>query len=935
MRPDCVLDEGQKKQRFRKMIRKQKREKMNKDAVAAAAAVAVAGSDMDKLTFPKRGKPASYRGCNKQQQSSASTSTVSTTTTSSTSSGSEASPGASSASYHFFNGETGQARQHEYQTDNSNLPEQEQFQQQGHMQVLKPVSQLWLEQQQEQHVPLFQHHRPQYPERSSPQQRFLYDYDTSAVRISAPTATHVPHLQTLYHHNHTNQETAVNDLPCAFPRLSQATIPAKSAKSSSASSIDVMPPPPPPPPVPMDRVTLMKNADTGRMLPAAVVMDLSSSRKQSLLTLCETLSTECMAEAAEKPRMEVQENLDNHLEDFQLEAVKGDEREKAAMMQELMEKSPYLNFDEECSPKKDGFLISYNKILSGSQLKKRMMAQHRHLHRSWDLACKRVLAQRESMQGLVACHLGYKSLNKSLLRQKLVTLARLFRDFSEQQSEFLELTGLQRRNLLVTGAPVVIQYCLGRYLASGTALQQLSWLLPGILEGRRREKLLKLDLQRVDFDLLNESTGIFSDRAGCDRYLALSQDMVEDVDFGHEVTPMVALAILFRSMRSEEDMGTYKRITKAEEMVATFIDWASETYGTPCWKRLEKVVRHAEAMSDHFEANVDWGQNSSEDGGNYYYICALKHELSMSFTVEEDLWLRRQSDLFTETFRSISYGEEILRQGLMYNHGVPLDKSFGDRILLTMAERFRRIMLQHEEFAALSTPTQMEIFLQNLTDAVALCIAKIENLPSGLDQYRFSLGYLDLGMLDDTSLKPMLEDAPAGIRKLTISEVNECSGALDRSVVSRFRTLVGRLEEIVADTEDFKLVCMVLLFLGHPAVDRLKQRYLRSFNVRKRRHETVCDEDPLDRLQELVKNVKEMSHILRMFAQASQASQQGEAGPVRERKEADHDAPSSCSSSSCCGCSSCSASSSSFSCSSTSSPTSSSSSFSSSNTEQP
>ncbi len=111
--------------------------------------------------------------------------------------------------------------------------------------------------------------------------------------------------------------------------------------------------------------------------------------------------------------------------------------------------------------------------------------------------------------------------------------------------------------------------------------------------------------------------------------------------------------------------------------IHTHARWAHEVYGTtPAAEDVESVVRTLEEMAALFEREVRWidggGSGGDDDSMGDLVACALyrgggETSLASYATTEESLWLQRQLELFSDTFRSISYGEETLRAGIRYH----------------------------------------------------------------------------------------------------------------------------------------------------------------------------------------------------------------------------------------------------------------------------
>ena len=542
---------------------------------------------------------------------------------------------------------------------------------------------------------------------------------------------------------------------------------------------------------------------------------------------------------------------------------------------------------------------------ASGRYRKRMMAYLKGVKRAWQFACIRMLGdprspERHVVKSLVSCHLGYTALTRPSLREHLVRLARLLRHFALLQPEFAELSRHDQRQLLRRNVPLFLQFVLGRYLSAETPAEQVEWLVLGDHDGRAYRELVRGG-GRVDFDLLNASAGLLDDEGSATKYEELLRKMRRrSRSVTRESVPLVALSCLFRT-RFTEHMDDAEAADDHAQYILTHAQWAHEVYGSASAGTLERTAAALEEMSELFEGSVRW---DGEGGDSLGYLRALRSELCPSMTAEEDLWVQRQFDEFSDTFRAVSYGEDMLKTGLLYHQNTDgsktatLDPSFGQKFLLTLQERFRRILNTHEEFSGdMSRSKVVEVNMRNVPDAVAVCLAKVESFETGYEQFRFSLGDTDAEMLEGRC-RPALVGG-GEIAKVTIREVNAAVGALDAKTVDRFEELVGRLSDRLGSVEDFKLAVMILLFAppeecampappppeegGPPmppppsaqdsglsgqaaekVLSAVRARYLRCFSERGRMRGESWD------LQPLLRDVKEMSAILLRYTMESQ-----------------------------------------------------------------
>jgi len=507
--------------------------------------------------------------------------------------------------------------------------------------------------------------------------------------------------------------------------------------------------------------------------------------------------------------------------------------------------------------------------------RKHMIHKWNKIKKAWQWAFKASPVSEGFFRDLVACHLGCGTMTRSALKGHLMGVARLFRDFALTQPEFNELCIHDQRQLLFGNAPVFLQFVIGRYLAAGTPEQQLDRLRGVALVNTDRD-YRQLRLSMITIASLNKATGLLSGGPKvADHYqelCALLERMcaVLPADEDETLTPLLALVCLFRTtFITHLNEGAHVEDLASDVMLC--VRWSNEVLGTVTEDQARELVECLEQMSSFFEEHVRWEEEDSDGDG---FLTVLEDEISPSYTMEEDRWLHRQFFKFTETFQGVNYGEATVRACLNYNYDVPLEKSFGEQVILTMRERFFRILMDHEEFRErLNSREQMELYMRNVGNAVSLCIAKLETFETGYEQWRFSIGALDNALVQ-TTLKESLQ--ARAIKKLTLSEVS--GGSLDPAILTKFNNLVVNVSERVADVEDFKIMSMLILFhggvsTGNPAPEHARQRYLRYYAAR--RH--AMGEDVADgvhastRLRMDISNVHCMSAILQMFMEVEAA----------------------------------------------------------------
>ena len=95
----------------------------------------------------------------------------------------------------------------------------------------------------------------------------------------------------------------------------------------------------------------------------------------------------------------------------------------------------------------------------------------------------------------------------------------------------------------------------------------------------------------------------------------------------------------------------------------------------------------------------------------------------MSYTDEEERWLKLQSSHVDEAFRTVPIGDEMLNEFSMYSLGVPLSRRYMKSVFSITLERMWRVLRVHPEFQELSGQAQREVMEANGSLGLAVMIS--------------------------------------------------------------------------------------------------------------------------------------------------------------------------------------------------------------------
>ena len=216
---------------------------------------------------------------------------------------------------------------------------------------------------------------------------------------------------------------------------------------------------------------------------------------------------------------------------------------------------------------------------------------------------------------------------------------------------------------------------------------------------------------------------------------------------------------------------------------------------------------------------------------NQEIVLMFRNELDFlmcRYSQEEDDWLNKQLDLYRDTVRTVSVGDDFMNEIVMFSLGVPLSKSFQFEGMGAAVERMRRALTMHVEFSSLSGHLQRSIWQANVPFALALYCAKMESCTTCEEQISYGCGHSDLEYVE--KLK-QIKDVST-LKKITLQNCNQHSNALSQGHLDNYLRLVNRLKSIIRDKTSYELFSIVLLLsdveiAGLEPLQKLRQKYLK------------------------------------------------------------------------------------------------------------
>jgi hypothetical protein len=209
------------------------------------------------------------------------------------------------------------------------------------------------------------------------------------------------------------------------------------------------------------------------------------------------------------------------------------------------------------------------------------------------------------------------------------------------------------------------------------------------------------------------------------------------------------------------------------------------------------------------------------------------HSPELEYSEEEETWLVGQFRLIEQAFRSLSIGEKMIREFMLFSVGVPLPKDHMPSFLSIYFERILRIYQIHSDFVELPSHLQVEHIRNNSKLGLAMMILKCESSKTFADQLRDGFGELDDTRWNELYL-PLLGDK-RNLPKLTMQQASDDGSVPLRNVeLKNYHKLVNDLHFLVDEPWLFKICLLLTLTLpnGSGGISLLHRKYV---NILRRR----------------------------------------------------------------------------------------------------
>lgn len=449
---------------------------------------------------------------------------------------------------------------------------------------------------------------------------------------------------------------------------------------------------------------------------------------------------------------------------------------------------------------------------------------------------------------------------------------------------FTQLNKNDQRILLARNTPMHIQFGTGFFFGASSVKNQLDLLKSYRQLTVGREFSPKPDLNDIikelnvetnsknfmDVKRYNSITKLFIPGSDVDHYIQLT-DQIKRLfpNPGIELRAIMSFAMLF-----DFDNETRFSDPDAVRQVRNEADSLVRSRGVmDNFEELKSVLRKMAAFCAY---NISWDDYHSEANGAVSVAeddqsCQFPwFKLVMSYTDEEERWLKLQSSHVDEAFRTVPIGDEMLNEFSMYSLGVPLSRRYMKSVFSITLERMWRVLRVHPEFQELSGQAQREVMEANGSLGLAVMISRYESL-CGIQQIREGLGELDEARWRENYL-PAFQNLDK-VRRMRMKDVvAEMSVNLSQDQLNDYYRILGVLGPLVSDPILYKLLLLLVLLKPLDSRWKIAETHSKYLMISQRRAEWLCKVDKsakdvemkrmIDKLAFYVDNLEQLSRIL-------------------------------------------------------------------------
>ena len=488
-----------------------------------------------------------------------------------------------------------------------------------------------------------------------------------------------------------------------------------------------------------------------------------------------------------------------------------------------------------------------------------------HIVKTWSMAAERVHFDRKIIEGFVALHRAGQPMDRELVKQGVLLVSKLLRDFAIQQPFFGQLSEEKQRHTLLQGARRMVQYLLGQYLTCSSGGEQVAWILKlcSPLDNLSQEFLLSC--QFLSLQSLNQMMSLFKDELKYAMFYGNIQAF-QGMKLPEWCNGLVAAILVFGSPFAKGH-STFEATGPLMTTIEHLLQAAAVSNDDGAEKlSIRKILSACDSMAALFEQQLDFVDEMA--------LVSIVSEVFQHFSHGEELWLDQKTRLITENFAQVDMGTELLKQYVMYSVGVPLNHEFGMLAGLAFRERLKRTLVATEEFQTISNVEQATMLQANILDAYSILIAKLCCLTDGRQQMALAMGAQDIALYNREFKSVVGEDQ---LIKVDITSMNGDNSIMSAETEARFCSLVQTIGKFVLCESRFKeLLLLTLLSDDYVKNPCIKVGYNRVFTAMYRKCASSLGDDgesggedgamaALAGWRRITRDVKEFSQLLYQY----------------------------------------------------------------------
>ena len=378
---------------------------------------------------------------------------------------------------------------------------------------------------------------------------------------------------------------------------------------------------------------------------------------------------------------------------------------------------------------------------------------------------------------LLNFHLNESVLDKSELDELLRQHVNVFlRDVARQSAVFAALDGQEQIKLLHKNRLIYVNFLLARYFTADNAVEQLYWLLPK-------------DVSTPEFDVKAlcfvpfRNVIFFPSHVANNRYLQHAYQV-------KSLSASLNLDLFSRVILFYPD-GEFAQNTAVQtefQRLCSALDPSID---------LNSLLLTLNVMTDLFEANYVWSGNS-----------VVSRSIPLPYTEDEHVWLNRQMSTFDSCMRTISMGEDLIREFIMHTYNMPVSPQFLIKSHWAVEARFKEVLKMHPEFHLLSINEQSLFLRANVGQATGLYMLMLEGQPSGMEQLRCMTGEMD-SIVWKNNFRPYIKDN--WLKKLTMKDFQPQLPQTDPIMVQDFLQITHQMSVLLQNPDVFRLLVLLTL----------------------------------------------------------------------------------------------------------------------------